>query len=179
MLIVDYIEIAPIKIHDAWKLCNFVNANEPHLKRFFPKTLEQNLTPALSQYFVEQKTKQFEAKEEFLFTLKHKEYRDFLGLVYIKELDWEKKQGEFAYCVDYRWGGKGVATKSVGALSDHAFSESGLETLQIIAHKDNIPSVKVAINNGFNWIKTLEKSFAPPMEDALDMELYELYKHER
>ena len=50
-----------------------------------------------------------------------------------------------------------------------------LNTLQIIVHKDNIGSVKVAKNTNFKWIKTLKNEFTPNGEKPLDMELYELH----
>ncbi len=176
MITIDHIEISPIKETDAWKLCNFIVANEDRLKLYFPKTLEQNLTPTLSTLFTQKKVKQFQNKEEFLFTLKETESRAFVGLVYIKELLWDRKQGEFAYCIGYTHKGKGITQKAIKALSEYAFENLGLETLQIITHKTNLPSVKVAENNNFKWIKTLNGSYTPPGKEPLDMELYELYR---
>lgn len=168
--------ISPVVLRDAWKICNFTVANEDRLKRYFPKTLQQNLTPDLSNIFVEKKVKQFANKEEFLFTIKKNETNALMGLVYLKELDWVKKQGEFAYCIDYNVEGQGITTKAITVLSEYAFQDLGLETLQIIVHKDNFGSLKIAENCNFTWIKTLEKGFTPPEDEALDMELYELYK---
>lgn len=172
----DGFEINPVHEGDAWKICNLMVANADRFKRYFPKTLEKNLTPTLSQLFVETTVKQFENKEGFLFTLKHSETRELAGLIYIKELDWDKKQGEFAYCIGYTFEGQGLTTKATQALLKYAFNDLELETLQIIAHKDNMPSVKVALNNNFEWQKTLINGFTPPGENPLDMELYELYK---
>ncbi|MEM9142918.1 MAG: GNAT family N-acetyltransferase [Bacteroidota bacterium] len=167
--------ISPIAEKDAWKLCDFVVANETRLKRFFPKTLEANLTPDLSNYFTAKKTKQFLNREEFLFKLEHRELRTIIGLVYIKELDWDKKQGELAYCIGYQYEGKGWTTQSVCALAGYTITDLGLKSLQIITHKSNIGSVKVAQNCGFVWQKTLKQAFTPPRETALDMELYEFH----
>jgi len=167
-------EINPIHSGDAWKVCNFCVANEDRLKRYFPKTLEQNLNPTLSNYFVEAKVKAFKNKDEFLFTLKHSETRELAGLIYLKELNWETKQGEFAYCIDYTFEGNGFTSKAIKHLSQYAFDDLGLETLQIIAHKDNLASVNVALKNNFKWVKTLINEFTPIGEEALNMELYEL-----
>ncbi|WP_111683113.1 GNAT family N-acetyltransferase [Winogradskyella tangerina] len=174
----DGFEISAVHGGDAWKICNLMVANEERFKRYFPKTLEQNLSPTLSQLFVEQKVKQFESKEEFLFTLKHSETRALAALIYIKELDWEKGQGEFAYCIGYTFEGRGLITKAIKFLTVYAFDELGLKTLQIIVNKDNPASIKVALKNDFEWQKTLAKAYAPPGESPLDMELYERYKSE-
>ncbi len=169
-------EISPVHGGDAWKICNLMVANEDRFRRYFPKTLEQNQTPTLSQLFVEKKVKQFGLKEEFLYTLKHSETRELAGLIYIKELDWTKKQGEFAYCIGYTFEGKGLMSNAIEALSTYAFINLGLETLQVLVHKDNLGSIKVATNNGFVWKKTLFKDYTPAGEQPLDMELYELHK---
>jgi ribosomal-protein-alanine N-acetyltransferase len=168
--------VEPIAEKDAWKLCDFSSANSERLKRYFPKTLEQNLTPDLSRNFVSKKVKQFQEKEEFLFKLKEKEGRTIIGLVYIKEIDWNKRQAELAYCIGYQYEGKGWATQSVKALSNFASSTLGLRTLRIITHKSNLGSIKIAENCGYTWVRTLQKEHRPPGEDALDMELYELFK---
>ncbi|GAA4967033.1 GNAT family protein [Algibacter aquimarinus] len=168
--------ITPIQAKDGWNICNFAVANEDSLKRYFPKTLEQNLTPDLSNIFVEKKVNQFQAKEEYLFTVRENESHKLVGLVYIKEVDWTKKQGEFAYCIDYNFEGKGIMTEAIQQLSEYAFENLGIETLQIIVHKSNIGSVKVADNCNFTYIKTLKNEHTPPGEAPLNMELYELYK---
>ena len=170
------IEINPIHENDAWKLCDFAVSNTDRLKRYFPKTLEQNLNPTLSKIYIENSLKAFENKELFIFTLKDSETQKIAGLVIIKELNWSTNQGEFAYAIDYNYKGQGLMSKAIHSLSKHAFEVLGLEGLQIIAHKDNLPSVNVAINNGFKWQKTLQNEFTPTGENPLDMELYELYK---
>jgi len=167
--------IQPLKPSDAWPLCNFISANDDRLKRYFPKTLQENLTPDLAKCFTDKKVRKFELKEEFLFTIKEKESNAIAGLVYLKELNWTSKRAEFAYCIGYQFEGKGITTKSVALLSDYAFDVLGLKTLEIIVHKDNLRSVAVATNNNFTWIKTLKNEHTPPNESPLDMELYELY----
>lgn len=171
----EYI-IEPIHEKHSWRICDFITVNTDRLRRFFPKTLEQNLTPDLSKYFVERKIRQFREKEEFLFVLKELENRTVIGLVYIKELDWVKKQAELAYCIGYQYEGKGFTTQSVHTLSTYALDTLGLKTLQIIVHKSNKSSVRVAEKSGYLWKKTIKKAHTPPNENALDMELYELKK---
>ncbi|WP_406685391.1 GNAT family N-acetyltransferase [Seonamhaeicola sp. MEBiC1930] len=169
--------VNPINIQDSWNICNFVNANEDRLRRYFPKTLAQNLNPDLSKLFAEKKVNQFNKKEEFLFTLQPKESNKIIGLIYLKEIDWNTKQGEFAYCIHYEHEGQGITTQSINFLSKYAFKTLGLNILQIIVYRNNLPSIEVAKKCNFTWIKTLEKEYTPPGENPLDMELFELYKN--
>ena len=174
----DGFEINAIHEGDAWKICDFAIANTDRLKRYFPKTLEQNLNPTLSQIYVEKNVKAFYEKTQFVFTLKQTETRKLAALIIIKELDWNIKQGEFAYAIDYNFKGQGLMSKSIDKLSTYTFENLGLERLQIIVNKDNIPSSNVATNSGFKWQKTLKNEFTPNGEAPLDMELYELFKSE-
>jgi len=172
----DVLHICKINKNDAWNTCDFVAVNEDRLALFFPKTREQNLTPDLSKRFTTLKEKQFESREEFLFVLRVNESKKIFGFVYIKELHWDILQGEFGYAIDYSLEGKGIISKIVKELSSYAFETLKLNTLQIITHKTNIGSVKVAEKCGFVWVKTLKNEFAPKGKDPMDMELYELYK---
>jgi len=174
MIVIGEFHIHPVQLEDAWSLCDFVNSNEDRLKLYYPKTLEQNLTPTLSKSFVQKKVKQFNSKEELLFTIKQESSNELVGLIYIKELDLEKKQGEFAYAIGYPFEGKGIISKAVKALSKYAFENLKLVTLQIIVHKSNVGSVKVALNCNYTWIKTLPNEFTSTSGTPLDMELYEL-----
>lgn len=167
--------IEPIHEKYAWRICDLMTVNSERFSRFFPLTLEQNLTPTLSKIFVDQKLREFQNKEEFLFVLKEKENRTVIGLVYIKNLDWVKRQGELAYCIGYPYEGKGYMTQSVAALTKYALDELKLKTVQIIVHESNKASVNIAKKCGYIWKATLHQAFTPPNENSLDMELYEQY----
>ncbi|WP_350284212.1 GNAT family protein [uncultured Croceitalea sp.] len=171
----DNYSIAPIHHKDAWRLCDFVVSNAERLKDFFPKTLKANLTPTLAELFVNQKVKEFQNNDEYLFTVKENTNRTIIGLVFLKELDKAPQQGEFAYCISYRYQGKGLSTTCIAKLTDWAFQKVRLNTLQIIVHKKNLASIRVAEKNGFVFKKTLEKEHQLYKGDWVNMELYERY----
>lgn len=167
--------IAPIHHKDTWRLCDFVVSNSERLKNYFPKTLKANLTPTLAELFVSQKVKEFQNNDEYLFTVKENTNRTIIGLVYLKELHKAPKQAEFAYCISYRYEGKGLSAKCIDKLTDWAFQEADLKTLQIIVHKENIASIRAAEKNGFVFKKSLENEHQVYNGDWVDMELYERY----
>ena len=113
-------------------------------------------------------------KQEFGYTIKVFPTKNIAGLIILKHIDWQKKQGEFAYCIGKKHEGQGWMTEAIVASSQFAIENLGLKTLQIIAHKNNFGSVKVAEKSGYIWKKTLKKVFAPINEPPLDMELFEL-----
>lgn len=168
--------IAPIQAKDAWRICNFVVANEPYLKDDFPETLKANLTPTLAELFVAKKEKQFQKKEEYLFTIKENTNRTIIGLVYVKELHRKLGQGELAYCIGYPYTGKGVMTKTVQKILEWSFNSAGLSKLQIIVHQGNSASIRIAQKCGFDYITLLQKEHRRSNGEVVDMQLYELDK---
>jgi len=115
-------------------------------------------------------------KTNYTFAIKDKNKQQIAGLIIIKKIDWGNKIGELAYCIDSKFKDKGLTSFAVKEMSIFAFNELNLKTLQIIAHKSNIGSCKVALKCGFLWKETLLNEFTPINETPLDMELYELEK---
>jgi ribosomal-protein-alanine N-acetyltransferase len=166
--------INPLNSADANKLHKFISENSEHLKYYFPKTLSDNETLEKSIKYIKVKNKEIAERTNFTYAIRNNDIQ-ILGLIIIKKIDWDKKQGEFAYCIGSQFEGKGVTSFAVAEMTKFAFEELRLKTLQIIAHKTNLGSVKVAVNNGFVWQRTLLNEFTPTNETPLDMELYELY----
>jgi ribosomal-protein-alanine N-acetyltransferase len=165
------------KLHptDSNQLYQFMVDNKERLKLFFPVTLEMNSSLENTEVYISIKNKEIEEKTNFTLAIRDKSNQQIAGLIIIKKIDWEIKQGEFAYCIGSEFEGKGLTSFAVKEITNFAFEELGLKTLQIIAHKTNLGSVKVAENNGFVWQSTLQNEFTPTNETPLDMELYELY----
>lgn len=148
--------------------------NKERLKLFFPVTLKMNSSLEKTKEYISIKNKEIKEKTNFTFAIRDKNNEQIAGLIIIKKIDWNKKQGEFAYCVGSEFEGKGLTSFAVKEMSKFAFDELGLKTLQIISHKTNLGSIKVAEKNQFVWKKTLLNEFTPTNEKSLDMELYEL-----
>lgn len=166
-----------LKPQDAQSLSRLMISNGKRFQQYLPKTLSENLTEVDSKNYIQRKTKQIKDKTEFTFAIKDIDSGDVAGLIILKNIDSQLKQGEFSYCLGQKYSGKGWMTRSIKAVKAYTFNELGLKSLQIIIHKTNLPSIQVAEKNDFIWIKTLENEFVTGAV-ALNMELYEI-QHER
>jgi RimJ/RimL family protein N-acetyltransferase len=72
-----------------------------------------------------------------------------LGSFSVMELDREPGYGEIGYWVAAEARGRGVATRAVRLLAQWALAELGLTRIEILAHKDNPASRRVAEKAGF------------------------------
>ena len=159
---------------DAKQLHQFISDNNKRLQLYFPVTLSSNATLEKTIEYIVIKNKEIAEKVNFTFVIRDKNNQQIAGLIIIKKIDWNKNQGELAYCIGSEYEGKGLTSFAVKEMSQFAFEDLGLKTLRIISHKTNFGSIKVAENNGFVWQRTLLNEFSPTGEKPLDMELYEL-----
>ncbi|MFE3869357.1 GNAT family N-acetyltransferase [Flavobacterium sp. LS2P90] len=173
IMITENFVIDKLKTTEANELHLLIMDNAERFRRFFPLTLSSNATVEKSAEYIEIKEKEIQQKVNFTFAIREIHSQKIIGLIIIKKIDWTKRIGELAYCIGKNFEGKGLVTKAVKAISDFAYNELDLKTLQIIAHKTNLESMKVAQNSSFIWKKTLLNEFTPKDQAPLDMELYE------
>jgi RimJ/RimL family protein N-acetyltransferase len=72
-----------------------------------------------------------------------------LGSFGLMELRSAPGYGEIGYWVAREARGRGVATRGVVLLRDWAAAELGLTRIDILAHRDNVASQRVAVRAGF------------------------------
>ena len=72
-----------------------------------------------------------------------------IGTVGLMEVDRERGYGEIGYWTAAPARGRGAAARAVALLRDWAHAELGLAELEILAHRDNRPSQRVAERAGF------------------------------
>ncbi len=170
----DTFYIDELQAKDAISLQQLMVSNKSHFGNYLPVTLAQNETLALSEAYIIKKAEENKANICITFAIKDKTTNNVAGLVIIKNIDLIKKQGEFAYGIGKEFEGRGWTSQSIRKMSQFAQDSLGLKTMQIITHKTNIGSCRVAEKNGFNWQRTLKKEFTPTLGSPVDMELYEL-----
>ncbi len=72
-----------------------------------------------------------------------------VGRIFLKGIDHTVKTCEIGYFVSQNAEGRGVMTRSLAAVCDHAFKDLGLERLTLSTHPDNHRSQTVARRCGF------------------------------
>jgi len=163
-----------IHYDDALNLNKLLVSNTDRFKLYLPKTLSENRTLESTKKYVSKRIELIKSNSEYTFTIKDKTSKDIAGLIVLKAIDWNKKKGEFAYCIGKKFEDRGWMTEAIQAASKFCFQELNLEKLQIISHKSNLASIKVAEKSNFVWVKTLKNEFTPTGQTPIDMELFEL-----
>ena len=170
----DTFYITELELEDAFSVHQLMVNNKMHFRAYLPVTLSQNLSLSASEDYIILKKKENKASAALTFALKEKETKEVCGLIILKNIDTVKKQGEFAFGLGKEYCGRGWMSQAVKVFSLYAHNELLLKKLQIITHKTNIGSSKVAKKNGYIWQRSLKNEYTPPKQGSLDMELYEL-----
>ncbi len=85
------------------------------------------------------------------------------GSFSVMEIDRERGYGELGYWVAAEARGRGVATRATRLLHDWAVRELGLTALEILPHRDNAASRRVAERCGYTLTGELRR--APRADD--------------
>lgn len=166
--------IEHLKQGDALSLNKLFVINTSRFKLYLPKTLSENRTLESTKSYIIKQEKAMLSKSEYTFTIKEENSKEIAGLIILKTIDWNTKQGEFAYCLGKNYENNGWMSEAIKATSLFCYKKLKLETFQIISHKTNYASIKVAEKSNFIWQKTLKNEFTPSNQLPQDMELYEL-----
>ncbi len=172
-------QITEFSAVDAQDLCDLMRANQDRFRRFFPRTLAQNLNVTASEAYIAKKKVERENRTEFTYAIREPLRNQVVGLIIIKEIDWEQKTAELAYAIGKAFAGQGWMSKAIKRVVVISFEELQLQTLHIVVHLNNLASIAVAKKCGFRWAKTLPKEHTVPGETVLDMELYLLHAKDR
>jgi len=165
--------IVVLDLADAESLNAMLLKNTRRFQRYFPKTLEQNQNLEMTTEYILKKKSLMGSSKEYTFGLKYKQSNEIIGLVIIKNINREIDDAEVAYCVDVDFEGKGIVTKAVNEICQFSIEEINLKSLFILAHKTNMPSVRVAEKIGFVWSETEFESYTPANEiEPIDMEKF-------
>lgn len=175
----EHFSISLLQPKDALQLNKLLVSNTERFIKYLPRTLEENSTLEGTQNYISRKIKAAKKKKTFVFVINDKHSRDIIGMIVLKNLDWEIKKGEFAYCIGKRFKGKGLMTAAVKETSAYAIESLGLKTLEILAHETNVSSVNVALKSGFKWKKTIKDAFASLNGTPQDIELFEFSESDR
>ncbi|MFD2551588.1 GNAT family N-acetyltransferase [Bizionia sediminis] len=159
---------------DAPSLSRLMISNGKRFQEILPDTLAENLSEAHSKTFIQKKNTLRKLGLEFTFAIKDIDTGHVAGLILIKNINYQTKQAEIAYCLGQKFSGKGWMTRSLKAIKNYAFQNLGLQILQLTIHKSNRSSINIAKSNGFVWMQTLTSEYET-QSAVLDMELYQLH----
>lgn len=146
LLIADGVQLRELVVADVDELYALVEANRGRLIKFMPWAAEQ--TPEKTAQFLEKAERQ--ARDGDGVQAAITENGAIVGCVGVHAIDWDNFSTSVGYWIDQDHEGSGITRLAVQALCDHAFSELGLNRLEIRVAEKNGRSQRLAESLGFS-----------------------------
>jgi ribosomal-protein-serine acetyltransferase len=130
---------------DAEELHRLVEANRAYLGEWMPWAAEQTAERTLA--FIRTTERRHDDNNGFEMAIVFK--GRLVGAAGLAGVDWVARSTSIGYWLDERHQGRGLMTRAVRALIDHAFGEMGLHRVEIRAAAENRRSRAIPERLGF------------------------------
>jgi len=151
---------------------NLINNNRSRLEDFFAGTVSKtkNLEDSIAYCSVIEQ--RINDKNYFPFVIISKEENKFIGLIDVKNIDWNVPKAEIGYFIDSNYEGKGVISKSLGYVIKHLIQTYQFKKLLCRVNSKNQGSINVAIKNNFQLEGTIRNDYRTTNNEIVDLNYY-------
>lgn len=135
-----------LELYHADKLFALVEQNRQHLRQWLP-WLDINTEARASFDFIKSTQKQFADQQSLVMGIWHED--ELVGIIGHNSIDWSNRIAYPGYWLSQSFVGRGIMTASCKALFDHAFTELGLNRIDIRCAVGNHKSCAIPKRLGF------------------------------
>lgn len=140
---------------DAGALYALVDGNRKYLRRWLA-WLDTQQGPDDSRQFIESARKNNQAGVALTLGIEHE--GDIAGVIGFPEIDSESRQASMGYWISSSHQGRGIISRSCERLIEYAFTDLGLNRVEVRIAEDNRPSRRVAERIGLAYEGTCRQS---------------------
>jgi ribosomal-protein-serine acetyltransferase len=170
----DDLQLRVLEESDAEELYGVVDQNRAYLAEWLPWPATQTLEGTLE--FIKKTRNQLEANDGFQTAIVLD--RRIVGSVGFVGIRWEARATGIGYWLAEEHQGRGLMTRAVGALTDHAFDELDLNRVEIQVASDNRRSRGVPERLGFT-VEGVLRDYERVGDRYLDIIVYGRLARER
>ena len=146
--------------------------NKPRLQDFFTGTMSKTKTLADTKTYAKEIAQRMKAKSYMPFIISDTKTKQFIGLVDVKNIDWNKYMAELGYFIDVNYEGKGIITEAVGNVINYIVVEHQFKSLYCRIGSENSGSQKVATKNGFQCVETRKNDYQISDGSFVDLDYF-------
>ncbi len=156
---------------DCEKFYQLIEENRIFFRPYFPKTIEQITDLSSAQNFINERINVNLLRQGYYFIIEIE--NQLIGVVTLKEIDWQESICELAYFIDKSQEGKGIISKSIKEVILYCSNKVKLGKIYARVSPSNVGSKKVLEKNGFTKEKILLNNFKNANGAMEDVEYYE------
>jgi len=165
-------KISLLKANQSKAFFNLIDSNRARLEDFFAGTVSKTKTLEDTNNYckiIEQKIKD---RSYFPFMISDVESKAFIGLVDVKNIDWNVPKAELGSFIDSVYERKGITTKATALVVNYLIETYHFKKLLCRANSRNLGSISVILKNGFQLEGTIRNDYRTSKGKIVDLNYY-------
>lgn len=158
-----------LEVADASLFFELIENNRNRLEDFISGITSKTKNLSETQQFLQDCNKRIIDRIYFPYMLWNIENKELVGFLDVKNIDWNIPKAEIGYFIDTKYTGKGLASAFLQVVTQHYLDILGFQKIVLRIHKENISSIKVATNCGFEKEGIVKKDYKKTNGEIVDM----------
>ena len=145
--------------------------NKPRLENFFAGTVAKTKTLKDTIAYCKEIEQRVGAKSYFPYILTNNN-NEFIGLIDIKNIDWNIPKAEIGYFIDANYEGQGIISNALKRVVEYVVERYQFKKLLCRTSTENLGSISVALKNGFELEGTIHNDYRTTKGQLVDLNYY-------
>lgn len=168
----NHYKIKLLQPHEGEAFYNLIEDNRERLEDFFAGTVSNCKTLDDTISYCKKIQTRIQAKSYFPYMITDINTNAFVGLVDVKNIDWNVPKAELGSFIDSNYEGRGIVSKASHIMVDHIVNEYKFIKLLCRANARNKGSIAVILKNGFELEGTIRKDYRTTKGEIVDLNYY-------
>ncbi len=168
----DNYNISLLNANDSNALFELIESNRERLEDFFAGMVSKTRTLKDTLDYCVEIQNRIKSKTYFPFMITDVNTGKFIGLVDVKNIDWNVPKAELGSFIDHQYEGKGIVSEATNLVVEHIVIEHKFIKLLCRANSRNKGSIAVILKNGFELEGTIRKDYRTTKGEIVDLNYY-------
>ena len=165
-------KISLLEVNQSELFFNLINDNRERLEDFFAGTVSKTKTLDETLRYCNEIAQKIEDRSYYPYMITNLETNEIIGLIDVKNIDWNVPKAELGAFIDKSHESKGVITKAAALVVDHLIETYQFKKLLCRANSRNKGSINVILKNGFELEGTIRNDYKTTKGEIVDLNYY-------
>ena len=172
MMTFDRFKINLLQPSESEAFFSLIDTNRVRLEDFFAGTVSKTRTLEDTMHYCVAIEGRISNKSYFPYMITDSTTNAFVGLVDIKNIDWNVPKAELGSFIDAKYERQGITSKATRLVVDHIVGKHKFIKLLCRANSRNKGSIAVILKNGFELEGTIRNDYRTTKGEIVDLNYY-------
>jgi len=168
----EHFSISSLDTNNYESFFNLIYSNRERLEDFFAGTVSKTKTLNDTEQYCNIIAQKINDKSYFPFIITSLKSNAYIGLIDVKNIDWNVPKAELGYFIDANYEGQGISSLALSFIVDYLIEKYQFKKLLCRVSSLNEGSIGVALKNGFQLEGTIRNDYRTTRGDIVDLNYY-------